>query len=133
MSSESREGYDFVLTGKIIGAAIEVHNTLGPGFEEVIYQRALELELQAANLDYAREEWIPIHYKQRELGKRRVDFLVENCVVELKAKASFEDRDFIQTINYLRASGYELGCSSTLVRTGCKSSGSPRRTITAHG
>jgi GxxExxY protein len=109
MAFESRQGYDFQLTSKVIGAAIEVHSNLGPGFEEVIYQRAMELELQAANLSYAREEWIPIHYKDQKLGTRRVDFLVENCVDELKAKAELEDRDFIQAINYLEASGYELG------------------------
>ena len=109
MPVQSRKGYDFSLTDKILAAAVEVYHTLGVGFQEVVYQRALELELQVAGLSYAREEWIPIYYKGQKIDTRRVDFLVGECVVELKAKATLEDRDYNQTLNYLKTSGYHLG------------------------
>ena len=97
------------VTSNIIGACYEVHNTLGPGFEEVIYQRALAKELQRRNLEFAREENIEVFYKGEKIGLKRVDFTVENCLVEIKAKGVLEDRDFIQTLSYLKASGYKVG------------------------
>ena len=64
MRGKSTKGYDFDdVTGDIIGAAIEAHRTLGPGFMEVMYQRALALELEARGLDFSREVKIPVHYK----------------------------------------------------------------------
>src|SRR3990172_1204253 len=83
------------LTSKIIGCAIEVHKTLGPGFEEVFYQRALHHELCAAGVDCSREVDVPVSYKGIPLGKKRVDFVVEDCLVEIKAKACLEDVDKI--------------------------------------
>jgi GxxExxY protein len=97
------------LTGRIIGAAQEVHRTLGPGFEEIFYQRALERELRSAGLECEREVWITIHYKGERLGRKRVDFVVEICMVETKAKATLEPVDHVQTLSYLRASGCEIG------------------------
>ncbi|MBD3266041.1 GxxExxY protein, partial [bacterium] len=83
---------DDPLTHKIIGCAMNVHSILGNGFQELIYQRALEIEMREAQIDFAREQEIPIYYKGREIGTRRVDFLVENQVmVELKAILRFED------------------------------------------
>ena len=80
------------LTFKIIGCAMKVHNYLGNGFQEVIYQRALEIEFRKANIQYARELEMPIIYEEQEIGSRRVDFLVENEVlVELKALIKMED------------------------------------------
>ena len=101
------------LTGKVIAAAKEVHSTLGPGFMEVIYQRALALELPAHGLEGSREVWIDIHYKGHHIGKKRVDFVIGDrfgdVMVEIKAKSSFEDRDFVQTLSYLKASGFKVG------------------------
>ena len=106
----STKGYDFDdVTSRIIGACIEVHKNLGPGFQEVIYQRALVLELQACDLEFSREVNIPVHYKGKEIGKRRVDFVVEGCMVEIKAKSIFDEEDYIQALSYLKASGFRLG------------------------
>jgi GxxExxY protein len=101
------------LTGRIIAAAREVHGVLGPGFEEVIYQRALALELPDHDLDGEREVWIDIHYQDHKVGRKRVDFLItdhKGCVmVEIKAKYALEDVDFVQAMSYLKASGYKVG------------------------
>ncbi|MDX5347745.1 MAG: GxxExxY protein, partial [Hymenobacteraceae bacterium] len=68
-------------TSRIIGAAMEVHRLLGNGFQEVVYQRALEYELELQGLGYMREAEIPIFYKEKQVGSRRVDFLVEGKVL----------------------------------------------------
>ena len=96
------------ITGRILKCAVEVHKTLGPGFQEIVYQRALAKEFEAESLQFAREEWVPIHYKGEKLDTRRVDFLVEDVIVEIKARASLEDIDFIQTLSYLKAWGYHV-------------------------
>src|SRR6266496_1325591 len=88
-ATRSYRGYDFALTDRIIGACIEVHRTLGPGFQEIIYQRALELELAAAGLEFDREVEVPVFYKGQKIGTRRVDFLIEGCLLEIKAKSVF--------------------------------------------
>lgn len=73
------------LTGKIIGCAMRVHSALGNGFQEVIYQRALEIEMTDEGIAFSREHEMPIYYKHHQIGTRRVDFLVEGVVsVELK-------------------------------------------------
>ena len=97
------------LTSRIIGCCIEVHKTLGPGFEEVFYQRALLQELVAAGLDAAREVDIVVTYKGVSLGKKRVDFVVGECMLEIKARSALEDVDRVQALSYLKASGYQLG------------------------
>ena len=97
------------ITGRIIKAAFEVHNNLKSGFQEVTYQRALALELSISGLDFRREEWIPVFYKGKKIDTRRVDFVVEDVLVEIKAKNQFEDKDFIQTLAYLKASGFKVG------------------------
>jgi len=66
------------ITEKIIGAAFRVHNTLGCGFQEIIYQRALEMEFKLIPLNYYREFAMPIFYLDQQIGTRRVDFFVEN-------------------------------------------------------
>ncbi|MEA2088704.1 MAG: GxxExxY protein, partial [Patescibacteria group bacterium] len=74
------------LTGKIIGAAMEVHKFLGNGFQEVIYQRALAIELRNKELSFVREQEMWINYKGENIGTRRVDFFVEDKImVEIKA------------------------------------------------
>jgi GxxExxY protein len=98
------------LTGKIIGCAMEVHRTLGNGFQEVIYQRALAIELAQQKLHFSREHEMQIYYKGVEIGTRRVDFFVEGKVmVELKAVIQLEDVHLAQAINYLEAYGLEVG------------------------
>jgi GxxExxY protein len=92
------------ITHKIIGCAMQVHNTLGNGFQEVIYQRALAIEMRLAELSYQREMEMPIFYREEQIGTRRVDFFVEDCVmVELKAMEKIEDVHKAQAINYLEA------------------------------
>ena len=106
---ESVKGYNFAdVTGRVIGAAIEVHRELGPGFQEVVYQRALELELEAAGIPFAREENVPVYYKGRHIDTRRVDFVIGDCIVEIKARKALLPEDVIQTISYLKASGFRL-------------------------
>lgn len=98
------------LTRTIIGCAMEVHNTLGNGFQEVIYQRALAIELNQHDLDFTREHEMQIFYKGTQIGTRRVDFFVEGKVmVEIKAVIQLEDVHLAQAINYLEAYGLEVG------------------------
>jgi len=98
------------LTSKIIGCAMTVHKTLGNGFQEVIYQRALEIEMQLADIAFSREFEMPIFYREQQIGTRRVDFLVESVIsVELKAITKLEDVHFAQAINYLEAYNLEIG------------------------
>ena len=106
-------------TGKIIGCAMTVHSALGNGFQEVIYQRALEIEMAEQGLSFSREHEMPIYYKERQIGSRRVDFLVDNVVsVELKAIVQLEDVHLAQAINYLEAYDLEIGL---LVKFGARS------------
>lgn len=98
------------LTAKIIGCAMLVHKTLGNGFQEVIYQRALEIEMALAGIVFSREFEMPIFYKEQHIGTRRVDFLVSGLIsVELKAITKLEDVHFAQAINYLEAYNLEIG------------------------
>ena len=107
------------LTGRIIGCAMEVHEILGNGFQEVIYQRALEIEMSLQNIGFKREVEMPIFYKEESIGSRRADFLVEDKIcVELKAIISLEDVHLAQAINYLEAYNLEIGL---LINFGSKS------------
>ncbi len=108
-SGESVKGYDFNdLTGRIIGAAIEVHKELGPGFQEVVYQRALAFELDAAGLEFTREAKVPVFYKDKHIDTRRVDFVVGDCIVEIKARSVLQPEDYVQTLSYLKASRFRV-------------------------
>lgn len=106
-----KEEYKFSeITEKIIGCAMKVHNTLGNGFQEVIYQRALAIEMGKAGIEFAREVEMPIHYDGQEIGTRRTDFLVEGKIlVELKALINLEDVHIAQGLNYLEAYNLEIG------------------------
>ena len=98
------------LTGRIIGCAMEIHRALGAGFQEVIYQRALAHEFELQKILFQREHEMPVYYKQKQVGKRRADFLVEKTVsVELKAIIRLEDVHIAQAINYLEAYNLEIG------------------------
>ncbi|GAB4487329.1 MAG: hypothetical protein OHK0045_07670 [Raineya sp.] len=98
------------ITYKINGCAMKVHNTLGNGFQEVIYQRCLAIELEKAGLDFAREIEQDIFYDGILVGTRRADFIVENdIVVELKAVINLEDVHLAQAKNYLVAYDKPIG------------------------
>jgi len=98
------------ITEKIIGACLRIHNTLGNGFPEVIYQRALALELSAIGLSFQREYDMVIYYMNQKIGSRRVDFLVENKIsVELKALLTLENGHLAQAMNYLEVYNLEIG------------------------
>ena len=98
------------LTSKIIGCAMEVHRQLGNGFQEVVYQRALEIEMNLQEIVFKREKEMPLEYKGYSIGKRRVDFLVEDKImVEIKAIIQLENVHLAQAINYLEAYGMKIG------------------------
>lgn len=98
------------ITQKIIGCAMKVHNTLGNGFQEVIYQRCLAIEMDKQGLGFVREKEQIIYYEGVDVGTRRVDFLVENKIlVEMKAVIHLENVHLAQAINYLEAFGLEVG------------------------
>ena len=114
-----KEKIEDELTYKIIGAAMKVHSQLGNGFQEVIYQRALANEMRIAELAFTRELSMPISYNNEIIGKRRVDFLVENEVmVEIKAVTAMNDVHLAQGLNYLVAYKLDKGL---LINFGAKS------------
>ena len=98
------------LTYKIIGCAMKVHNTMGPGFQEVIYQRCLAIELERAGLHFQREQEQTVYYENIEVGTRRADFVVEDkVVVEIKALVKLEDVHIAQAKNYTVAYDFAKG------------------------
>lgn len=107
------------ITEKIIGCAMKVHSTLGSGYQEYIYQRALAIEFGKAELNYRMEYDIPLHYDGIKIGTRIVDFLVDNKItVELKAVSRLESVHLAQALNYLEAHNLEIGL---LINFGSKS------------
>ena len=107
------------LTHKIIGCAMKVHSVLGSGFQEVIYQRALAIEMEKQGLGFAREMKMTIFYEGVDIGTRRVDFFVENNImVELKAVSLLNEAHLAQAINYLEAYNLPIGL---LINFGSKS------------
>ena len=97
-------------TEKIIGTSMKVHTALGNGFQEVIYQRALEIELKGLGVVFQREFNMPVYYKNQQIVDRRVDFLVEGKIsVELKAIINLEPVHFVQARNYFEAYNLEVG------------------------
>lgn len=114
MSMEKQE-----LTHKIIGCAMKVHSTWGNGFQEVIYQRALAIEMHNQGLTFQREMEMDIRYCDHHIGTRRVDFFVEDeIMVELKALLKLEDVHLAQAMNYCQAYGLPIGL---LINFGSKS------------
>ncbi|HET7732392.1 MAG TPA: GxxExxY protein [Paludibacter sp.] len=98
------------LTFDTIGCAMKVHNTLGNGFQEVIYQRCLAIEQERAGYEFAREAEQNIYYDGINVGTRRADFVVENkVIVELKAMTNLEDVHLAQAKNYVVAYKFEKG------------------------
>ena len=107
------------LTYKIIGCAMEVHKHLGNGFQEVVYQRALAIEMGMQGMEFSREYEMPLQYEGHDIGTRRVDFFVENTImVEIKALINLEDVHLAQAMNYVEAYNLEIGL---LINFGAKS------------
>jgi GxxExxY protein len=107
------------ITHKIIGAAMKVHSVLGNGFQEVIYQRALAIEMEKHGLGFKRELEMAIYYDEIDIGTRRVDFFVEDQImVELKALIKLEDVHLAQAMNYCQAYNLPIGL---LINFGAKS------------
>jgi len=94
------------ITRRVIAAAMKVHSSLGNGFQELVYQRALAVEMPY----YEREKELPIFYRDIRVGDRRVDFFVEGLImVELKAIITLEDVHLAQAMNYLEAYNMQIG------------------------
>lgn len=110
---------DDELTYKIIGCAMKIHNTLGNGFQEKIYQRCLAIELNLAGINFFRELSQKIYYNQTYIGTRRADFVVEDkIIIELKAVINLEDVHLAQAKNYVVAYDFPIGL---LINFGSKS------------
>ena len=103
--------YEFEsISNKIIGAAIEVHKKLGPGFVESIYQNALKYELNLMNIPFETEKRIEVYYKDKLVGLHRLDLLVNNeIVVELKAMKDILSGHISQVVSYLKATEIKTG------------------------
>jgi GxxExxY protein len=107
------------LTEKVIGCAMTVHSTLGNGYPEKIYQKALAIELRYNNVQFVEEKEMDVYYRNEKIGKRRVDFLIENNItLEIKAVSVLEDSHLNQAINYLEALNLPIGL---LINFGSKS------------
>lgn len=99
-----------VLTYKVIGLAMDIHNELGPGFTEDIYQRAMSVALIQAHIAFEREFPIEVMYQQQLIGQYRLDFVVEKTVIlEFKALLTLAKIHEQQVISYLTASGLPIG------------------------
>ena len=107
------------ITHKIIGCAMKVHAVLGNGFQEVIYQRALAIEMQKQGLSFQREKEMSIFYEGIDIGTRRVDFFVDdNIMLELKALIKLNEVHLAQAMNYCQAYNLPIGL---LINFGAKS------------
>lgn len=113
------------LTGRIIGCAIEVHRSLGPGLLESVYESALAVELEMRGVHYQRQVEIPIKYRGKVIGVHKLDFIVENAVVlELKSVERFDPVFEAQVLTYMRIANLKLGLlinfNSRLLHEGIK-------------
>ena len=97
------------ITEKVIGASMKVHAALGNGFQEIIYQRAVGIELQESGLKFSRELNIPVYYKGRCVGEEELIFVEKKIMVELKAIIKLENVHLAQAKNYLEAYNLEVG------------------------
>ncbi len=106
-------------TGGVIGAAMEVHGNLGPGFLESVYEEALSVELKLKEVQFERQKELPVFYRNKIIKRFVCDFFVEGkVIVELKAAKELGEIDAVQVVSYLRASGVETGL---LINFGSKS------------
>jgi GxxExxY protein len=98
------------ITGEVIGSAMEVHTRLGPGFLESVYEQALAVELELKKIKYERQKSLPVFYRGRIIKNFTCDFFVDGqIIVELKALKEIAEIERLQVINYLKASGIEIG------------------------
>ena len=98
------------ITEKIIGCALRVHQRMRNGYQELIYHRCLIIEFNKNNLPFLNESELPIFYENVQVGKRRVDFLVDDkVIVEIKAQTDLTDAHLAQALNYLEALNLEVG------------------------
>jgi GxxExxY protein len=98
------------LTERVLGAAIEVHKSLGPGFLETIYETAFAVELNFLGIAYERQKAIEIRHRGQPVGKHRMDFVIRKCVVvEIKSADNFDAAHFAQVKSYLKATGCKVG------------------------
>jgi GxxExxY protein len=94
----------------VIGAALEVHRVLGPGFLESVYEQALQIELGLRGIPFTPQQVIAVGYKGRQIGEGRMDLLVGNCLVlELKAVEALLPVHSMQLHSYMKATGHKLG------------------------
>ncbi|MBV9659504.1 MAG: GxxExxY protein [Verrucomicrobia bacterium] len=101
---------DFDLAGQIIGCAMKVHRTLGPGFLESVYQKALAIELRKAGFYFEEQKSIQVHYDDQVIGEFVADMLVEKeLIVEIKAVSALVRAHAVQLVNYLTATGKDIG------------------------
>ena len=107
------------ITGRIIGAAMEVHKELGPGFFESVYEESLAYEFELQNIYFEKQKTIDVYYKTKAVKQFVCDFLVDNkIVVELKAIKAMGEIEKLQVVNYWKAGSFEVGL---LINFGCKS------------
>lgn len=107
------------LTYAVIGCAMTVHNIMGPGFQEVIYQRCMAIEMHKVGIEFQREKEQVVHYDGLEVGTRRADFVIEDkLILELKALVELEDVHLAQAKNYTVAYDFPKGL---LINFGSKS------------
>ncbi len=107
---ESLRSKHWELTQKIIECAMNVHNSIGPGFREQVYQNAMGIEMSFYGLKHEEEIEFPIFHRSVQVGKRRADSIVENLIIlEYKARTEFGDQELAQGINYLEAAKFEIG------------------------
>ena len=105
------------LTEQIIGLCIKVHRALGPGFVEKMYEEAVCIELQKAGVKFERQKEIVVYYEGREIGRHRLDLLVESLVIlELKTAKAIEDVHLAVSRSYLRAANLELALAINFAR-----------------
>ena len=98
------------ISGDILGAAVEVHRALGPGYHESVYEAALCVELQLRGIPHVRQHDVVLHYKDREVGRHRLDLIAAGeIVVEIKAVSDLNDVHLAQTLSYLKSSKIPIG------------------------
>jgi len=106
------------LTNKVIGLAIEIHRTLGPGFTEKMYASAMAIELKTAGIPFRREQVVSVHYKGTSLGNHRIDFLVDDqLVIEFKAVSQLTHFHMAQLLSYLKVADKRLGLILNFARS----------------
>ena len=109
------------LSYQIVGVLFEVYNTLGSGYQERYYQRALALALKDQNISFREQVYVPLHFKDNKIGNYYLDFLIEDKIVlEIKTDERFSRKNIEQVYGYLRATGLELGILANFTKSGVK-------------